>query len=316
MNDQKALPLDGDNKKKESKGNLILNEKNIGQISLDDLRFTSKEHNYDGEPLIGVHHFDLFDKVINSISQNGLSYEVEPVFVAQNKDKNQPGITRIKQLKEVYGDDAIEAAIVRRVLGRVNIKDDEDDETNMAVAINYHQGGYQVAMGTNVKVCSNMSILSADNMMSSYGNNKMPDLQKVMEVLNEWMGDFQTKRANEKRIIQLMKDTRCSYNDVRRIIGHMTMLRVSKDNTDLRKDMANVESILNQGQISKFTEDYLLEYRLRGGNAAEQREEYMSLWDVYNVGTNLTKAGVVDIPNVLNQNRNMGDFLKSEYGIE
>ena len=60
---------------------------------------------------------------------------------------------------------------------------------------------------------------------------------------------------------------------------------------------------LNQGQISVFTED-LLKLNLEKGK--------ITLWDIYNVATELYKPGRTDIPAMIPQNGALAELLLSE----
>ena len=80
-----------------------------------------------------------------------------------------------------------------------------------------------------------------------------------------------------------------------------TAIRVKADssNTLIRE---NIDYPLNQGQISAFAEDVLVQYKIK---------EEVNLWDIYNAGTLLFKAERMDIPQIMPQNRAFVKFLIS-----
>ena len=59
---------------------------NIETMSLDTLRRTHKENDIYGQPVKGIYH-----------------YEVEEIFAAQNKNKNQPGVVVLPQVEREFG---------------------------------------------------------------------------------------------------------------------------------------------------------------------------------------------------------------------
>ena len=103
-----------------------------------------------------------------------------------------------------------------------------------------------------------------------------------------------------------MKKISCSKDDVFRIIGMLTAIRVGYDNgIGEIKNRFNAYP-LNQSQISQFTADYLNFENGRGS---------VSLWDVYNLATELYKPGTTDIPNIIPQSVALIETLKENYNL-
>ena len=63
---------------------------------------------------------------------------------------------------------------------------------------------------------------------------------------------------------------------------------------------------LTQAQISEFTEDYL---------EKTQENPIFSLWDIYNIATELYKPGKTDIPNLIPQNFALMEVLTDRYSL-
>lgn len=65
---------------------------NIETMSLDTLRRTYKENDIYGKPLKGLYHYEVIEKMMDICGKHQLNYEVEEIFAAQNKNKNEPGV--------------------------------------------------------------------------------------------------------------------------------------------------------------------------------------------------------------------------------
>lgn len=99
-----------------------------------------------------------------------------------------------------------------------------------------------------------------------------------------------------------MKEINCTLNDTYQLIGLLTAMRVAKDSSNKTLSKCVSSSPLNQSQISVFTENCLLAY---------QERQVLSLWDVYNIATELYKPGRTEIPNLIPQNLSLIDTLKT-----
>lgn len=56
-------------------------------ITLEQLSRTHREDDVYGNPLRGIYHFDLFNKVIDECTELGYNVEVYDMFAAQNRDR-------------------------------------------------------------------------------------------------------------------------------------------------------------------------------------------------------------------------------------
>ena len=65
---------------------------NIETMSLDTLRRTHKENDIYGQPVKGIYHYEVIQRMADLCEKHNLNYEVEEIFAAQNKNKNQPGV--------------------------------------------------------------------------------------------------------------------------------------------------------------------------------------------------------------------------------
>jgi len=277
----------------------------IQELDLETLQATYKENDVYGNPLRDVYHYQVINEILNRCNQNGLKYEIQDIFAANNNSKQFPGVSILPQVAATHGTNAPEAHILRRVYTTIRIHDGETDELTTNIAIAYHQDGLQVAFGTTVKICHNLCILGAEKMVSNYGNTKISN-DAIFQTVENWLFDFGRHQERDIRIIERMKSIECTKSDVLQLIGTLTAIRVAFDNGigEVRQRLNNYP--LNQAQISIFTESYL---RFEAVNTN------VSLWDVYNLGTHIYKPYTTEIPNILPQTAVLFDVLNDSFKI-
>mgnify|MGYP007016397769 FL=1 len=274
-------------------------------ITLEQLSRTHREDDVYGNPLRGIYHFDLFNKVIDECTELGYNVEVYDMFAAQNRDRQSPGVVRLPQVEAVKGQHAVEAHILRRVYANIRITDFDNDETTTNVAVAFHQKGIQIGFGPNVMICHNQCMLSPELYMSSYSEKGKKgsgmEVAAMLDTLKSWLVDARHIIETDRERIAKMKETRITAEQMFLLIGLMTATRVKAD-TSRKSIRENITYPLNQSQITLFTEDMLEAYH---------DKEYVTAWDMYNSATNLYKANRMDIPALLPQNRAMVNFMKA-----
>lgn len=273
-------------------------------ITLEQLSRTHREDDVYGNPLRGIYHFDLFNKVIDECTELGYNVEVYDMFAAQNRDRQSPGVVRLPQVEAVKGQHAVEAHILRRVYANIRITDFDNDETTTNVAVAFHQKGIQIGFGPNVMICHNQCMLSPELYMSSYSEKGKKgsgmEVAAMLDTLKSWLVDARHIIETDRERIAKMKETRITAEQMFLLIGLMTATRVKAD-TSRKSIRENITYPLNQSQITLFTEDMLEAYH---------DKEYVTAWDMYNSATNLYKANRMDIPALLPQNRAMVNFMR------
>lgn len=273
-------------------------------ITLEQLSRTHREDDVYGNPLRGIYHFDLFNKVIDECTELGYNVEVYDMFAAQNRDRQSPGVVRLPQVEAVKGQHAVEAHILRRVYANIRITDFDNDETTTNVAVAFHQKGIQIGFGPNVMICHNQCMLSPELYMSSYSEKGKKgsgmEVATMLDTLKSWLVDARHIIKTDRERIAKMKETRITAEQMFLLIGLMTATRVKAD-TSRKSIRENITYPLNQSQITVFTEDMLEAYH---------NKEFVTAWDMYNSATNLYKANRMDIPALLPQNRAMVNFMR------
>ena len=275
----------------------------VEMITLPTLIRTHQENNIYGDPISGIRHYEVVQRALQTCKNHGLSCEIETVFAAQNKNKTQPGVSLLPKVEEIHGEKAVEAHILRRVFTTIKISDGETEELTTTLAIACHQDGIQFGIGPCVKICHNQCILSSERIVSNYGKTKVTT-EGLFVALDGWLSEFHGQMKEDRTRIQLMKNRVLTEAEILQTIGLLQVTRVAHDCRDKEISAQAKSYPLNQGQISVFTEELLKKQK-------SQRE--ITVWDIYNVATEIYKPGRTDVPVIINQNLTISELLHSQW---
>ena len=273
----------------------------IEVMDFQTLQRTYKENDIYGNPIRGIYHYQVIQRIMDICEKHSLNHEVEEIFAAQNRNKTQPGVVILPHVEQAYGEKAVEAHVLRRIYTTIRIKDWETDELTTTLVVAYHQDGIQAAIGPCVKICHNQCILSPDRSVANYGKGKVTT-EELFETVDGWMANFEVNMNEDFERIRRLKSRIVTPEEIYMYIGMLTAMRVSHDSTD-KKLSSEVETYpLNQGQISAFTEEVL---------KLSLEKKQVTAWDLYNVATELYKPGRTDFPALIPQNGAMAELLLS-----
>lgn len=279
----------------------------VQTLTLEQLARTEKENDYNGKPLMGIYHFQLIQQIQEMCAERGYKAEIWDLFAANNKDRRAPGVSRLPQKEEKYGERAIEAHILRRVYCNIRLYDldkgEGDDAITTNLAISFHQKGLQVGIGRNVVICHNQTMLNREQYAATYKDGRTPGiaLSEMIAKIGVWLDDLRNITADDDEKIEKMKRRVISAQEMFTIIGMLTSLRVASE-TKFKAIRNNNTIPLNQAQISRITEKMMLAYQDRGKVTA---------WDFYNAATDMYKPYMLDQPMILSQNLALVDFIET-----
>lgn len=285
----------------------------VQTLTLDQLSRTQLEKDVYGKPLRGIYHFALINQILDLCKEAGYNPEVYDLFAAQNKERMQPGVVIIPEVEQHYGERAVEAHLLRRVFANVRLTDFDDEEHTTNLAIAFHQKGIQVGFGNMVKICHNQCMLGAGQYIATYserGNGRRSqedkiDIPQIIEAVKSWLFDARQIIITEREKIAKMKEIEVTADQMFRLIGLLTALRIQSD-TAIKQLRVNKTYPLNQGQICQLAEAMMLCYH---------ENQRISVWDIYNGATELYKATSMDIPSLLPQNVAMTNFLNEQFNL-
>ncbi len=277
-------------------------------LTLEELEKSYHENLPTGDPVGGIYHFALIQKVLELFEQRGLKPVVQEIFAAANRDSKRPGVTLLPQLEEKFGERAIEAHLLRRVYANIEIRSDETDDIVTCLAVAYHQKGIQLGIGPMVKVCHNQTILGAQDVVSNYtcyiGQSRKDkySLDMVFARAEQWAEDYEPYQKIRAERVSDMKSAQMDRERMLRLIGVLVEKRILHDS---QNDVLHVSAPypLNSSQINETSEQLI---------ALMRHDEPISYWDAYQQLNTVLKPGRMDIPQVLPQSLALFETMYDE----
>jgi len=276
-------------------------------VTLAQLRETVDERNTGQKPMNGLLHWYLFGRLNDRFTESDLDFQLLPIAAADGGASKLPGVSVFPALQEKHGEGSLQSHLLRRMVGMFLITSLMDKEFSYGLAVAFHQDGIQIAYGPNVNICANMAIVGTELRTQTYGPNRVTP-EKLIEVAGEWITKYKEKRERDLRILNGMKEIDLKYRDVAELVGHFNFIRVARDSKNIA---SKSDYPLNQGQITKFIESYLLKYQ----ELKQKNEDTMSLYDIYNLATNMHHPGETDLPQIIPANYALGQLLIDKYSL-
>ena len=277
-------------------------------LTLEELEKSYHENLPTGDPVGGIYHFALIQKVLELFEQRGLKPVVQEIFAAANRDSKRPGVTILPQLEEQYGERSIEAHLLRRVYANIEIRSDETNDVVTCLAVAYHQKGIQLGVGPMVKVCHNQTILGAQDVVSNYtcysGQNRKDkySLEMVLNRAEQWADEYEPYQKIRAERVSDMKSAQMDRDRMLRLIGVLVEKRILHDS---QNDVLRVSAPypLNSSQINETSEQLI---------ALMRHDEPVSYWDAYQQLNTVLKPSRMDIPQVLPQSLALFETMYDE----
>lgn len=271
--------------------NLIFEKgENSKVISLEDLSRTLTAEDF-GKSKKVVNHFDIIPQIEEMLKEAGLKLSDKEIIISKAGLKILPKLDPNKE-------SLIDAALVKNLVASFNIADYNNDEMNMRIGLSYNERGIAVAFGTNIKVCSNMTIMGAKNMIYSYGPKKVP-FDKMIELIEKNIQEMDQSWKYYNEVFEKLKGKIATSQDLYTIIGKLQKLAVANNYIN-----GVNSSPLNISETSSFTKELLL--------AGAFENEINTLWDIFNVGTEILTHSDMNIPNKWQSLADFGDFILTE----
>jgi len=286
---------------------LDFKENPVQSLSLTELRETIDERNIGSNPISGIVHYVLLDRIHEMLDKAKFTFDMEPIFATSGGASAFPGVTKLPVLEQQYGEGSLQAHILRRMITAFNIRRGETEETTQSIAVAYHQQGIQVAFGPNIKICRNQCIYGAKNRFQTYGDGKL-EVERLFQIISDWILNYDEIRTRDLAILEGMKKVVLNYGNVCDIVGELNLIMVAKDSLRLRP-----EYILQQNQIGDLSTSYL--NFLKGENKVLDYNKGLTLYEFYNMCTEMYKPEFTDLPNIIGRNHLLGDYLIEKFSL-
>jgi len=281
-----------------------------GAVTLEDLRLSRNATAGLGK----VSPVQFIDEMSKIIDQSGLEYNIHEMFYKNNGGRN-PGVEMLDITKETE-ERQLEYASVeknkitlhhpslllfKRLIGVFKMKGFQDDEQFGNIAFSINQNGFEIASGLTVKVCSNMSILSADQRITTFGKDKT-SIDGMIDKLKDWTSNYKSNYTENVNAMNQLRNTNLDTQQVNEIFGDLYRMNTLNNNTKLKPHLGAHFAAIGQSTISKGQSTYLNETLLK------QREN-TTAWDLVNDITLGMKAENVDTVTMFKDNSELFQFM-------
>jgi len=244
-----------------------------------------------------IEHYQLIENIINSASKiPGIVVTPENIFAAEGQ--------AMRVMWQGKKDECpIENYLIQRITTRVHLKHTDDNEFNMAIGISYNEKGISMAFGSNVWVCSNQNIFG-ENIMHTFGGDRKVPFDKMMDIFNSWMLDFNKYRDEDYAMIERMKSREIEEYAKQLLYGKLI------DKAVLQNIDTKQSAPLNQTQVADFIRaSYSPEYQIPS-------ERVATVWDLHQMGTSILKPKTSDMVTLLQNQNDFSNFIVKEFQLD
>ena len=255
-----------------------------------------------------ITHHAFIEQIGEMLTKNNLTHNLSDITVAKNESNLFP--TEEKKWKN-----ALRQWIFGQLIATFQI-DSPHQAYNPAIAISYNSKGIDVAFGSNVAACRNMAIFGSD-LCSTYGVKKMP-YEKMIEVLTKWMGETEEKFIETNKVLDKMIQIELPIDKaVPELIGNLHVEAV-------KQAYINTSTLapLNIGQVSDFTTRIVKHFdkestisKMEIVQKGDELLERISLYDLYNIGTNILTHSPDNTKNKWERIQGFGNFMVEKFQL-
>ena len=292
---------------------LDFTQRNVETLTLEDLGQTFKENYPNGQPVGGIYHFELIQRLLDIMQAHNIKPVVQEIFAANNREKYRPGVSLSDVVAADKGVNSLEAHILRRVYANINLEVDIEADVKLNCAVAYHQKGIQIAFGPYVHVCHNQTILSAQDMFTTQKISQAKglewvarDVSTMLGSVSDYLDTFEERQRVMTDTVKRWKTTSFLPNDFKEVLAMLMLSRVAHDSHD--PDIHRVaEYPLNNAQINAACERYL-KLEAEKGRVGASDPTY---WEVFNAFNYDLKPGRAEIPTIVGQSIGLFDAFES-----
>ena len=296
----------------------------VQDITLDQLKQTSRELGGNGAPNNGILHYAFINRVLDMCKEHNFNAEIRDLFACKQGSSQWPGVSVVDNIAkrinepELMQQRNIHATIVRRVFCNITIRDfDDNSEYTNALTLSYSQRGIQAAVGQHVWACHNMTILGADQTISTFNDGTFESSNKYTRVkytfedvlarIEDWLSHMDSIAHSGSEKIRKMKETVIPANVMYGLFGFLSAYRVQCDS---KNDSIRIKETypLNNSQLNQFIESCLIKAK-QNEYASPDHTGFITAWDFYNAATDTHKAHQMDSVQVVPQNIALMNFM-------
>lgn len=250
-----------------------------------------------------VQSWTLIHAIATMLEAHKVNYSVDNIYV-----QSRSSHPRINDMDKQAGHNKESCPLQKwefdKVLCDIAIPNIGNDHAKGHIAISFNDKGISLAMGMNITVCSNFSILGGNIIRTfKHGGNDGYSWESIKPIIQEWIRNIEQKMGVEMEIMQRMKD-RVIHDEavIDRVLGNLYKGAIAQ--AYQKGDPVPFDT----HGMSQFVQEVLRQQK--------DRESIGSVWDLYNWGTEIMKPGKIDIADIAESSKLYGDYLCQEFAIE
>ena len=280
-------------------------EENVKTLSLQNLAKSVRVEGKSGRTLQTrpVQSWSLIARLITMLTEHQVNYTMDPVYISK---KNS--FPRINDEDKSLGYNREVCPINKwefdKVIGSVTLPNLGNDLVSGKIAFSFYDKGIALALGTNVHVCSNFSILGG-NMVRTFTQHGKPGYswESMEAMVEKWLRNIDQKMTIETTIMERMMQREIpSETVIDHVIGDLYKKAIKQ------AYFKGGDAPFDTHGMSYFVQEVIKQKK--------EEEKVGNVWDLYNWGTAIMKPGMIDLSSIAESSKLFADYLCLEFGIE
>lgn len=269
------------------------------EINLETLSMSAIDQLATGgfKPSRPIEHHEFIKWIkYNLTKEFGNDVIIEPIAISKNHAKRINFKGKPDEMCPI--NQVLITRLVTRFFIPTHTKYLNEHELIPSIAIAYSEEGIQVAMGTNVRACSNMNIFG-ENFYATYGSNKL-SFDNLKLIIKEKIKSISELQEENYKTIKYL-DSKILPSIGIRIITN----KLFEKAVDANANRNNKSSILNVSQVIKMQEEILKKKdRILEGQ--------FTAWDLTQAGTENLKPMTNDMLMLYPTIKKFNNFIETE----
>lgn len=278
-------------------------DRKIATLSLEQFMLSGRleDPNKPEEERVWDKPHDFFVKVQDILNEMKIPFHFGDIYVSRKgadylSDPLQKNVPKTELKRWAFS--TLVTRIVLDTPEQANLRD-----FNPAIGIGFTEQGVQVCLGTEVRVCSNMSIFG-DYFIKSYGQDGMAMTDMFAEMV-KWLEEVDKIQKENIRILEKLKGIMItSRGGIQRLIGQLSLAR------ELTMAGWPHHAPMDKDEIADFQKRVISKY----GDLIDENRT-MDLCELYNICTNILTHSERNLHNKWEDVFEMGEFICEHYDV-
>jgi len=286
----------------------------VMEIDIETLE-KSADYRNPNEKKFPMSHIDVINEITEMLESKKIPYEFADIFITEKGTipGTQKQVDRINKRilkdnpkakeEELTKINDTSVTIIREVIGSIKLLGEySNDEMGLIIGFNQNEKGFVFGIGTRVAICSNFTIMGADDVYKNYGKDSIP-FEQIIELIEKRINNIKEFSKEQTLFIKNLMTMRVpAVQERNSILGDLLSLAVKSAYID-----TSIESPLNISECSKLAAN-MLHYNDDG-------DKLVPLWDFFNNITAITSKST-RLEGRLLQSAATGKYFRERYRLD